>query len=482
MTMGSRITLVAALALGAAVAPRAGTDGAGGDDLVPVGLARIDITPQTPVRLAGYAARKAESEGVAQRLWAKALAIGGDEGEGPAVVLSIENCGLPARELDQVRAELQRKAHVAPERFAACCTHIHTGPRLPSRSAFYGETPPEHVAHIEAYVRKLGADLLRVTTEALAARRPARLAWARGGAEFAANRRVLKDGRWVGFGVQTNGPVDHAMPLLRITDADGKLMGVVANYACHATTLGPKFNQVHGDWPGCAQEYFESAHPGAMAMVLIGCGADANPEPRDGVEFARRHGRTAADEIERLLGGPFAPLPPRISACSADLALPLSPVPSREELQQRVDAGQAPKAPASAKKIAEHAAALLARLDRGETLPSTVSYPAAVWSFGDRLAMVFLGGEVVVDFARRLDSVFDRDRLWINAYSHRPMPGYIVSARLLREGGYEPESFMASGLPAPLAPEAEDALVAGVGRLIPDAFRVGGARAAGTKD
>ena len=41
---------------------------------VQVGVAKIDITPDYPIRLTGYAVRKTESEGVEQRLWAKALA------------------------------------------------------------------------------------------------------------------------------------------------------------------------------------------------------------------------------------------------------------------------------------------------------------------------------------------------------------------------------------------------------------------------
>ena len=68
---------------------------AAADPTVPVGVARMDITPDYPIRLTGYASRKTESEGVAQRLWAKALAIGGDEGYGPAVLMMVENCGVP---------------------------------------------------------------------------------------------------------------------------------------------------------------------------------------------------------------------------------------------------------------------------------------------------------------------------------------------------------------------------------------------------
>ncbi|MFM8336163.1 MAG: hypothetical protein ACKODK_11420, partial [Opitutaceae bacterium] len=50
---------------------------------VPVGAARIDITPELPIRLSGYTNRPAEADRVGARLHARALAIGGDA-EGPA--------------------------------------------------------------------------------------------------------------------------------------------------------------------------------------------------------------------------------------------------------------------------------------------------------------------------------------------------------------------------------------------------------------
>ena len=45
------------------------------------------------------------------------------------------------------------------------------------------------------------------------------------------------------------------------------------------------------------------------------------------------------------------------------------------------------------------AAAFLAQLDRGETFPAEIDYSVTTWTFGDDLAMVFLPGEVVVDYA-----------------------------------------------------------------------------------
>src|ERR1041385_9349142 len=71
-----------------------------------VGVARIDITPAYAIRLTGYAVRKTESEGVAQRLWTKALAVGSDR-EHPAGLLTVDNCGVPVNVHDEVVARLK---------------------------------------------------------------------------------------------------------------------------------------------------------------------------------------------------------------------------------------------------------------------------------------------------------------------------------------------------------------------------------------
>ena len=59
-----------------------------------VGAARIDITPDYPVLMNGFYYRTNESTGALQPIFAKALAIGTDA-EGPAILISADNCGLP---------------------------------------------------------------------------------------------------------------------------------------------------------------------------------------------------------------------------------------------------------------------------------------------------------------------------------------------------------------------------------------------------
>src|SRR4051794_3245079 len=228
-----------------------------------VGVAQVDITPGYPVRLSGFGFRRAESEGVLHRIWAKALAIGAKE---PAVLITVDNCGVPAR-LVQTVAERLQKAGVARDRLAVTSTHTHTAPMLGGvlQTLFGQPIPKEHQEHIDRYTSELTDHLEKVALAALADRKPARLSWGIGKLGFAINRRS-KD---------KSGPVDHDFPLLAVRDLHGKLRAVYVNYACHCVTLS--HNKIGGDWAGFAQQLIQEEHPGAVALVSIGCGADQNP-------------------------------------------------------------------------------------------------------------------------------------------------------------------------------------------------------------
>jgi len=105
-------------------------------------------------------------------------------------------------------------------------------------------------------------------------------------------------------------------------------------------------------------------------------------------------------------------------------------------------------------------------LSKTGSIPTEVDYPISVWSFGEDLAILFLAGEVVVDYSVRLNRELDWSRLWITAWAN-DMPGYIPSRRVLLEGGYEPEfSQVYYAQPGRYALEMENVLVAAIKQLV----------------
>src|SRR5205823_4929786 len=69
-------------------------------------------------------------------------------------------------------------------------------------------------------------------------------------------------------------------------------------------------------------------------------------------------------------------------------------------------------------------------------------YPVQAWGLGDQVTWLALGGEVVVDYSRRLKKENAGKRtLWVTGYANDVM-AYVPSERVRKEGGYEGDSSM----------------------------------------
>lgn len=383
--------------------------------------------------MAGYASRVNPSEGVEQDLFAKALALE-DSGGGRFVVLTMDLIGIPAGLRQAVETALQEKQGLAPERLLMNCSHTHCGPEFRVGKSLYLEVMDHGNADSAEYGEWLAQKLTALAAEALAKLEPAQLAVTHARCGFAMNRRLptrlgLKNSP------HPEGPVDHYVPVLEVKGAQGPLLAVMFGYACHNTTLS--FQKICGDYAGYAQEYLEAAHPGAVALFVMGCGGDQNPYPRGTLDLAKQHGRTLANAVETGLSVAVKrPVSGPVQAALARVDLPFAPPPTKEAL--------AVQAATASKWEAAHAKLLLTRLAEEGSLPKSYPYPIQVVRLGPGFTIVALGGEVVVDYALRLQRELAApleprgkpDTIWVAGYSNDVM-GYIPSLRVLKEGGYE---------------------------------------------
>ncbi len=418
-----------------------------------VGTARVDITPAHPIRLNGFGGRRAESEGVHQRIHARAISIRHRDDAQPVVLITVDVLGIPADIRDELARRLHVKAGLQSERLAVTATHTHTGPMLKgANTTIFGvPIPDDHQKHIDEYTAVFIDRLEEAALAALKEPRPVKLTWGRGSVGFARNRRTA------------GGPTDHDLPVLVARDATtGRVRAVVTGYACHCVTLS--HNKIGGDWAGSAAATIEGQFPGAVGLVSIGCGADQNPDSGvtgDNVEIADVQGRSVAAEVARLAGGYLAPVRGKPTCHMVALELPLAALPDRKTWEERAKRADA---------VGYHARVQLAKLDRGEALRTRIDYPVQTWTFGDSLAMVHLPGEVVVDYALRLKDELDRGRLWVTAYANNN-PCYIPSERVLKEGGYEGSGAMIYyDLPGPFAPGLEATIIGEVRRQLGSTF------------
>ena len=351
------------------------------------GTASAVITPKTPLRMAGYGGRKDPAEGTEQDLFAKALAIEDRDGN-RIVFLTMDLIGVIERLRTAVVEQVQQKYQLPPHALLMNASHTHCGPA-------YGRDEAQD------YFDSLTETLVGLVGKSLDSLEPASLSYCSARCGFAMNRRTPTESGYRNH-PNPNGPVDHTVPVLRVDNPDGELRAVLFGYACHNTNMG--FLKWLGDYAGYAQEYFEKDHPGVTALFMMGCSADQNPYPRSELEYAQKHGRSLATAVEAAL-----------------------------EVNQRTFFHQHP--------LHGPVRAVLETVELESANPDrpNFAYPVHVVRFGNDLAIIALGNEVVVDYSLRLKRELTKPEgpaIWVAGYSN-VYANYIASKRVMEEGGYE---------------------------------------------
>ena len=418
------------------------------------GVARVVITPEYPMWMAGYASRDHPSEGTLHDLWAKALAL--EDANGKKVLLITSDIvGFSKILSDRIRDRITAKYGLTQAQIALNSSHTHTGPEVDlEKFKWRMENPdPEQVKKIVQYNKKLENDVVALAGKALGSMQPVNIYTQNGVARFQVNRRNNPESS-INTVIDLNGPNDYSVPVIKIVNSEGKMIAVAFGYACHATVLS--FYQWSGDYPGFAQLELEKYYPETTALFFQGAGADQNPLPRRTVALAKQYGQELAAAVERVLHEDMRELSPVLSTAYSEISLHFSTPPAKAELLKIEKNSSGVQ-----KNWARHMLKILAS---GKPLLTSHPYPLQVWRLGEQPVMI-LGGELTVDYAIRLKEIFGRD-IFVLGYSNDPNMAYIPSLRILNEGGYEGEtSQQAKGLPSKWAPDIEQLIMTEMVRL-----------------
>jgi neutral ceramidase len=427
------------------------------EDTWKAGLAKENITPENGLWLAGYATRTKPADGKLMELWAKALALEDAAGH-KAIIVTTDTLGIPQSIYLHTLASVKEKFGLDPQQVILSASHTHCGPVL--RNALYDAYPLDEQQRelIEKYSQVFEAKLVQAIGDALGDLSPAELSARAGETNFAVNRRNNTEGKVPKLLQEgaLKGPIDHAVPVLTVTGADGKLRAVLFGYACHNTVMS--FNKWSGDYAGFAQLALEKSHPGAQAMFFMGCGGDQNPLPRGKLEIAERYGSMLAAAVEEAMREKGRDLSPQLATSIEMVKLDLGPEPTKAELETMKNGTNA-----SAKRWSTR---ILADLEAGKQPIRSYPFPLQAWSLGRTHLLLTMGGESVVDYALKFKKEFG-PQTWVAGYCNDVMT-YIPSLRVLKEGGYEGgKAFIPYGMPAlRWADDVEDRITASAERLV----------------
>lgn len=420
------------------------------------GAARLKITPQEPLWMAGFASRDRPAEGQLHDLWVKILALESADGH-RGVVITSDLCGISKATYESVCKELKTRCGLDRSQIKFTYSHTHSGPALRECLQDYYAWDDAARDRVAQYTLALEKAIVEKIASALGNMSDATIWATEGTADFAVNRRNNDESqidKLLAGGEPLKGPVDHRVPLLAVRGSDGRLRAVVFGYACHTSMLA--LYEWSGDYAGFAQLALEEKHPDLQAMFYQACGGDQGAMPRRTVELTRKNGLTLAAAVERALAQPMRPVAPRLKTAFDLVTLPFEKTITAELLRASSNIGP---------HYQRWAQRMLERLDAGETFPSSYPYAVQVWQLGADQLWISIGGEPVVDYSLKFAGLFGRTT-WTNGFSH-DLTAYIPSRRVWDEGGYEGGYLGEYGLPAMRwAGDVEDRITAGVQRLV----------------
>ena len=399
------------------------------------GAAKTSITPTEPMYLAGFANREVPAEGTAMDLQAKSLVIEDRKGT-RFVMVTLDLVEVTHQLRDEVVEAAGEKFGLAPGSLLLNCSHTHCGPELRyTELEFMNLTDPLRKDRCLRYNATLKEKIVGIIGEAIEGLAPATISYGHARCGFAMNRRLKSDkpgGDPYVNSPNPEGVVDHDVPVLTVRKADESLHAVVFGYACHNTSMN--IREWHGDYAGHAQAMIEEAHPGTIALFMMGCGGDQNAYPRFSPIFGFRHGQSLATAVEAAIDAKPKPVTGPLRIGWETTRITYQSIPKAEELEKRLTAGDYDSA--SEKYLRQWDERRLHTIRNGG-LREHYDYPIQVVRFGDDLTFVALSGETCVDYSLRLKREFQGPgALWVAGYSNDIL-AYIPSKRVLNEGGYE---------------------------------------------
>ncbi|HEX31015.1 TPA: hypothetical protein ENG04_13120 [Candidatus Poribacteria bacterium] len=425
--------------------------------MLKAGAAQRDITPLLGISLVGYFHdRKAVD--VRDPLYAKAIVLEAD-GERIAIVLC-DLIALEREEIEKARELIESRCGILPQNVMIACTHTHTGPATVS---VLGVDRDE--GYLEFLIPRI-ADTVQMACQRL---REAKVGWEVGREErISFNRRYwMKDGK-----VRTNpgynnpdivrpaGPIDPDVMAIRIADAQGNTIAVLANFALHYVGGSPS-NVVSADYFGMFAQEIQRMHGESFVAILSnGCCGDINnidvhnpPERREGYEHAQHVASILAADVYSLTEHAKLIEDVQLNAASKRITIPVRPI--TEEMIE------------SAKAILRDAPDDVNRYTREQIyareilflseMPRQVETEVQVFAIRSEqgeMAIVGLPGEIFVEIGLQIkkSSPF---KATMTIELANDWVGYVPTEKAFEEGGYETELARSSKL----VPEAERILI-----------------------
>ncbi len=249
------------------------------------GAAKTEITPPLGTPLNGYGDRLGRGAvAVHDQVWARCLYL--DDGETNLFLVNTDLCFI-TRELRDRVLELAPK-EVPPERIILTATHTHNGHGGMVRGLLLRSASGRFMPEV---LESTAARIAETMRQAHSLRKRGAIGYGTGTQDgLSKNRRV------------DEGSTDPQIGVIRVEDADGAPIAILANFAAHPTSVGERDRlSVSADYPGYYYSELEKL-AGSECVAMFTNGAQGNqtcgnPEERTGWPRTESIGRLLAGRV-----------------------------------------------------------------------------------------------------------------------------------------------------------------------------------------
>jgi len=244
------------------------------------GTARIDISPEKGVELAGYPHFPRENTGVHDPLYASCMYL--NNGRTEIAMITLDILFFSKQHAATVRERANKLCGIKPENIMISCSHTHSGPwasgRLDIESLEAGKQQPKE--YVENLIEKIVSIIVKSKKESFDAAIASGTAYC-GAEQGVGGNRTLK-----------GGPHDPLVSVISIKDMTDKTRCVFVNYSLHPTFIHEESTLVTADYPCYLRMELEEQT--GTAVIGFAQGASGNQSSR-----YYRHGQSY-DEAERV--------------------------------------------------------------------------------------------------------------------------------------------------------------------------------------
>ena len=262
-------------------------------DVIKAGTSKINITPDEPVRMSGYAARSEPFKGVHDDIFASAVVF--DNGQIKTCIITADVIGFSHEYVDETKNMIEKETGIPAASILITAAHNHGGPTTRA----YGGEPTKSETE---YVKILKEKMVQIVKESDEKLEPVKIGVAKGTCKMNVNRRARHAEGGIWLGRNPEGVCDNEVGVIRLDAMNGKTIGLLVNWPCHATTGGQENYMITGDWPGAAAREIEKTYPDAVVLVSAGASGDINPiyGPNNNFNDIDAIGQTLASEVIRI--------------------------------------------------------------------------------------------------------------------------------------------------------------------------------------